>query len=245
MFAFSGWNRRGWLWPHSCREKPATGQKLGSPGWAQSWPHLVSISHLTSVDGWWGQGGSGIPRAESGAVRARRRLAGLLMDTVRDLVLTLAAQLLVYPHQVLVTLVTPLEPSLLNVSVMDFRTRKALSVKFLVPPWPACDLHGSRIPSSGSSIQRPGRSRQIPVGAWTPSRPARLWTGGCPLSPRCVPLSATLGLWRRPWELAGLMCFFQWQHWGMRNQGDLAKVTYHIFHWENKLRATPPFRNHP
>lgn len=156
---------------HAKRNQPR-GQNLGSPGWAQSWPHLVSISHLTSVDGWWGQGSSGIPRAENGAVRARRRLAGLLMDTVRDLVLTLAAQLLVYPHRVLVTLVTPLEPSLLNVSVMDFRTRRALSVKFLVPPWPACDFHGSRIPSSGSSIQRPRRGRQIPAGAWTPSRPA-------------------------------------------------------------------------
>jgi len=94
------------------------------------------------------------------------------MDTVGDLVLTLAAQLLVYPPRVLVILVTPLEPSLLNVSVMDFRTRKALSVKFLVPPWPACDLHSPRIPSSGSSIQRPGRGCEIPMGAWTPSRPA-------------------------------------------------------------------------
>lgn len=132
------------------------------------------------------------------------------MDTVGDLVLTLAAQLLVYPQRILVILVTPLEPSLLNVSVMDFRTRKALSVKFLVPPWPACDLHSPQIPSSGSSIQGPGRGCEIPVGAWTPSRTAccgrvavHYHLGACPCR------------WHQgyyswcSWELAGLMCFFQ------------------------------------
>lgn len=70
---------------------------------------------------------TGIPRAENGSVRTRGRLAGLLRDTVGDLVLTRAAPLLVYPHRVLVIfLVTPLEPSLFNISVMDFRPRKAL-----------------------------------------------------------------------------------------------------------------------
>lgn len=45
---------------------------------------------------------TGIPQAENGSVRTRGRLAGLLRDTVGDLVLTQAAPLLVYPHRVLV-----------------------------------------------------------------------------------------------------------------------------------------------
>lgn len=65
-------------------------------------------------------------RTENRAVRTRRRLAGLLVDVLGALVLNPAAQALVDPHVVLVIVVTSLEPTLLNVSVIDFRTRKAL-----------------------------------------------------------------------------------------------------------------------
>lgn len=69
----------------------------------------------------------------------------------------LIAQFLVYPHRVLVILVTSLEekPTLLNVSVIDFRTRKALKcqVPVIVPQSPAMTSMAAGPKLSGSSIQ--------------------------------------------------------------------------------------------
>lgn len=116
--------------------------------------------------GWWP--GSRILQPENSAVRARMRLARLLVDNLRALVFNpLAAQPLVYPHRVLMILVTSLELSLLKVPVIDFKTRKAgecLS-KFPVTQLPAHDLHRSGKPKlSGSSIQMAGKRPSDPSG---------------------------------------------------------------------------------
>lgn len=162
--------------------------------------------------GWWP--GSRILQPENSAVRARMRLARLLVDNLRALVFNpLAAQPLVYPHRVLMILVTSLELSLLKVPVIDFKTRKAgecLS-KFPVTQLPAHDLHRSGKPKlSGSSIQMAGKR---------PSDPSGWGHLECPDRYGWAVVSKTRGYYRPPpppahrcsyeeWERAGLMRFF-------------------------------------
>lgn len=192
--------------------------------------------------GWWP--GSRILQPENSAVRTRMRLARLLVDNLRALVFNpLPAQPLVYPHRVLMILVTSLELSLLKVSVIDFKTRKAgecLS-KFPVTQLPAHDLHRSRKPKpSGSSIQMAGKRPSDPSG----------W--GHLEYPDCygwAVVSKTRGyypvvlLWGVGVGRANALLLM-----GALKQeelGDLAKVTYHTHQWENKLRAGSPCSKPP
>lgn len=158
-------------------------------------------------------------------------MAGLLVDNSRGCGFKpLAARPLVYPHRVLMTLVTSLEPSLLNVSVIDFKTRKAVEClsKFPAPQLPACELH-----SSGSSVslapafRRPGPEEAFRA-QWLRTRsPPDPGMGGCPFPPPFMLLSVAPGVItllrsgqaNTPLPVGTLK---------QEKPGDLAKVTYHI-----------------
>lgn len=117
----------------------------------------------------------------------------------------LAAQPLLYPHRVLMILVSSLEPSLLNASGIDFKTRKAgkcLS-ESPVPQLPARDLRRSGRPTSlAPALRQRGRSLQILVAEDT-LRTRTTVAGRSSEAPGLLPRHSC-----EEWEWAGLMHFF-------------------------------------
>lgn len=117
----------------------------------------------------------------------------------------LAAQPLLYPHRVLMILVTSLEPSLLNASGIDFKTRKAdecLS-EFTVPQLPAHDLCRFGSPTSlAPAFRQWGRSLLILVAEDT-LRTRTTVDGRSSEAPGLLPRRSC-----EEWEWTGLMHFF-------------------------------------